>query len=326
MLRKLNISFVSLVFLLNHLSVRAQQQGLYSQYMMNYYLVNPAAIGVEDHFDLRSGYRMQWTGFAGTPRNYYVSGHSPLNKAHANPNNGHISEHPYHALGGLISGQTLGLLAHHSGCVTYAYHIPLNSDWLMSVGANVGFSQMSVNQEDADWGDGSSYDPSVDSTKASDIDMALGIWLHSKDVFMGFSSTQLLNNGLEFSMLTNDGILNRHFYFTGGMKLDVNQDINIVPSLMIRGTHTAFQFDLNAKVNYKGLYWGGFSYRRQDAFLAMIGAAIPLSNGPSAGHLEIGYSYDLITSRLTQYSSGSHEIMIALVVPPKGKVVCPKFW
>src|SRR6478735_8739705 len=90
---------MSLVLMVS-LNVKAQQQGQYSQYMMNYYLINPAVAGTDEFLDARVGYRMQWTGIEGAPRNYYMTVHSPIDKLHGKRPRGKRTD-PHHVLGGM---------------------------------------------------------------------------------------------------------------------------------------------------------------------------------------------------------------------------------
>jgi len=60
---------------------------------------------------------------------------------------------------------------------------------------------------------------------------------------------------------------------------------------------------VSSRMEYDNKYWGGLSYRIQDAVVFMAGINI-------AGGLSIGYSYDLPTSKIITVSSGSHEIML----------------
>lgn len=45
----------------------AQQKALYSQYMANYYLLNPAVAGYSKNLNFKMGYRNQWAGFEDAP-------------------------------------------------------------------------------------------------------------------------------------------------------------------------------------------------------------------------------------------------------------------
>jgi type IX secretion system PorP/SprF family membrane protein len=77
----------------------------------------------------------------------------------------------------------------------------------------------------------------------------------------------------------------------------------LVPSLYVKTDFAALQVDLNVNAIIKDKYWGGLTYRHQDAIVILAG--MELLTG-----LKIGYSYDITISRLVSYSSGSHEVMI----------------
>ena len=48
--------------------VKAQQLTYNSQYMLNSYLINPAAAGVENDLTIASSFRQQWAGFKEAPK------------------------------------------------------------------------------------------------------------------------------------------------------------------------------------------------------------------------------------------------------------------
>ena len=211
------------VLILSSTGVYAQQQGQYSQYMMNYTLVNPGASGTDNHVDIRTGYRMQWLGLDGGPRNYYVSGHVPINKKHTNSKR-NVASSPYHVIGGVISGQTIGVFSHNTGYVNYAYHLPLTSKWVMSMGAVAGFNQFGLSGE-TKWID-NVPDPTIEVVNHVKFDLGLGIWMYSEKLFFGLSSMQVLQNKVDFNRsYSGADMLNRHFYLTGGYNIEVTRDI-----------------------------------------------------------------------------------------------------
>ena len=63
------------------------------------------------------------------------------------------------------------------------------------------------------------------------------------------------------------------------------------------------QLDLSTRLEYDNKYWGGLSYRFQDALILIAGLNI-------TGGLSIGYSYDFPTSKILTASSGSHEVVM----------------
>jgi len=336
-------SIVSLTFLFfTGVILHAQQQGQYSQYMMNYFLVNPAAAGTEDFADVKLGYRQQWTGVEGSPQNYYVSAHTPLNKMHSHMRKLRRKADPHHTIGGMFSGQKLGLLSHNSGYLSYAYNMPLTKSIHASMGIVAGFNQVTLDNSNLNWGDNI---PDPTETNANNNqsnikpDLGLGLWLYSSTFFVGVSSMQIIQNKLEFSSVSGgDGMLNRHYYITGGVKIKASDAIKVIPSVFLKHTATAYQMDLNTKVRFKDLVWGGVSYRSSDAVVFLAGAGIPLtksrrgSGHRGSGHgndirLEIGYSYDVMTSGLAKYAKGSHEFMVGLILPTGGRVISPEnYW
>ncbi|MFN3404372.1 MAG: type IX secretion system membrane protein PorP/SprF [Cytophagaceae bacterium] len=313
--------------------VNAQQQGQYSQYMMNYFLINPAVSGVDDFVDIRAGYRNQWTGLDGAPRNYYVTAHTPLNKIHSKLSK--KKANPHHTLGAIVSGQTLGVFQHNTAYLTYAYHMPLTKKAMVSVGVQAGANQISVDRNKLNWGDNVADPVESGSLTRTKFDMGLGMWFYTPKFFAGISSMQILQNRLNFSEgdASGTGVLNRHYYLTAGYRIKIDDNWTYIPSVLLKGTTAAYQIDINSKVRYKDFFWAGASYRRTDALVLLAGVGIPLSSlRPNQKHgnnalLEIGYSYDATTSKLNKFSSGSHEIMVGLRLPTQGRMLCPQdYW
>ena len=55
---------------------KAQQMPLYSQYMLNGFLLNPAMAGNVDYIPLRLTVRQQWVGITDAPSTQAISGRS----------------------------------------------------------------------------------------------------------------------------------------------------------------------------------------------------------------------------------------------------------
>ena len=58
--------------------VKGQQAAQYSQYMYNYFYVNPGVAGTGEYSPLMFTFRDQWAGFPGAPVTYTLSSHSPI--------------------------------------------------------------------------------------------------------------------------------------------------------------------------------------------------------------------------------------------------------
>jgi hypothetical protein len=74
---------------------------------------------------------------------------------------------------------------------------------------------------------------------------------------------------------------------------------------------TPLQADVNARFFYKTNYWLGFSYRHKDAFVVMLGL--------KAERYHIGYAFDYTFSNLSNYTYGSHEIMLGIDLGTKAQ-------
>jgi hypothetical protein len=88
-----------------------------------------------------------------------------------------------------------------------------------------------------------------------------------------------------------------------------------VPSLLVKSVSpTPITVDVNAKLWYRQLLWGGASFRTTDAFVIMAGLS---HNG-----FDIGYSYDAVRIDISRYQRGSHELVLGY--RPKRKVLSAK--
>jgi type IX secretion system PorP/SprF family membrane protein len=201
------------------------------------------------------------------------------------------------------------------------------------MGAIAGFNQFSIKQDELNWGD-DVYDPAVIGQSKTNFDLGVGFWFYTSKFFAGLSSTQIGQSKVDFSnSVAGSGVLSRHYYFTTGYKVKFNKDLMLIPSVLVKGTPTAMQVDLNSKVRYKDRYWAGGSYRYQDAIVVLGGVSFPLTDrrhNQRHGNnvmLDIGYAYDLTTSRIGKYSGGSHEIMLGLRIPTFGRIINPQdYW
>ena len=111
----------------------------------------------------------------------------------------------------------------------------------------------------------------------------------------------------EFAVLEKGGefsSLDRSFYIHTGYNFQLaNPLFEIKPSIFIKSNGQGSQFDFNAILAYNKRFWGGVSYRPGDAIVGIFG--LELFNG-----VRIGYSYDFIVSKISKYSSGTHELTV----------------
>jgi type IX secretion system PorP/SprF family membrane protein len=333
--------FLVVFGLLGCLYASAQQRPYYTQYIMNSYIINPAVAGIENYWDVKASHRMQWVGLQDAPVTTYITIHGPLNKSdygretatgfHANGSNprgeaywqDYTSAEPHHGVGFTMVNDKTGPLNRFAAYGTYAYHMGIGPRTSLSGGVSVGFTNMSLDASKLNFGN-TTVDPAVSGSGVINQikpDLSVGLWLYSADYFLGLSAQQIIPQPVTYSNNTvslEQGQLVPHLYFSAGYRIQLSEDISLLPSTLIRYVSPLpLGFDANVKLQYQDLLWGGASYRYQDGFAVMAGLNI-------SNKFNIGYSYDMQTSNLNTVSKGTHEILLGFTIGNRYGDWCPR--
>jgi type IX secretion system PorP/SprF family membrane protein len=319
----------------------AQQKPHYTQYIMNQYILNPAISGIENYTDIKLSHRQQWQGLEGAPVTSYFTLHAPLGKKDYktsatsfsvdgfNPRGKSYFETyeasaPHHGIGLQIINDQAGPFNTFSAYGTYAYHLGISSRTNLSGGFGVGLSRMNLNTSKLDFGNGVNIDPAIRGTGdigKTQLDMNAGVFLYSADYFLGLSMMQIVPQPIEFAnnvVRKTEGKKVPHLFGTFGYRFLITEDINMIPSTMIKYINGApLQADLNVKFQYREFLWAGGSYRSQYGFAALAGLR-------ALRFMTVSYSYDYTTTRLNTVSNGSHEIIIGFLLGNRyNQETCP---
>lgn len=336
---------ISLV-LLTALRVEAQQRPQYTQYILNNYILNPALSGIENYTDLKISGRDQWVGLNGAPRTAYLTiqgtigkkdyrtsatsfdipGENPRGKAYWES---YTAAAPHHGIGLVVVNDRTGSFNRFSASGTYAYHIGLNPTTNLAGGFSAGITMISIDKSKNDFGDGNPGDPATGNAISGELnkirpDIGAGLWLYSRDYFIGLSAQQIVPQKLAFAddaAIINKGRLIPHTFLTAGYRFLLNDDINAIPSLMFKyikgSSKNDFQVEVNLKLQYRDLFWAGGSYRYQDGYAAMLGINV-------GNTFNVGYAYDFTQTALRTVSRGTHEIVLGFLLGNKYSEKCPR--
>lgn len=274
---------------------KAQQLPQLTQYQFNDYIFNPAIAGSRDYFELRSGQRYQWVGIQDAPRTFTLSGTTPIGEKMG--------------VGGYLFTDIVGPTRRTGVQFSYAYHLQFTEDLKLSLGLSAGLLQFLIDGSKITLRDPG--DPAMDDQLRGELmpDAKFSFYLYHPKFWFGATAPQLLRNRVQFFEDRNE-VLSRmedHYYVTAGYRIPIGDDWKLEPSLLLKYVDPVPpKVDITATLRYKNTMWLGASYRTNDAYAAMVGYTIKET-------FQFGYSYDIITSNLRNYSTGSHEVMLALV-------------
>jgi type IX secretion system PorP/SprF family membrane protein len=316
-----------------------QQRPHYTQYILNNYILNPALSGIENYTDLKISGRDQWVGLTGAPQTAYISMHTPIGKRDyktsatsfrvpgENPRGtsyweSYTASEPHHGVGFTLINDKTGLYNLVSLAATYAYHIGLSATTNLSAGFSAGATNIRFDMSQAKADNPS--DPALaagGSVSRLRPDIGAGLWLYSPNYFVGLSAQEVLPQKVSFVKDDRYAIqLIPHFFATAGHRFLLNEDINALPSIILKivpGSPTMPQFDMNCKLQYQDLLWIGGSYRLNDSYAAMLGLNV-------GNTFNVSYAYELAKTPLTMVSNGTHELMIGFLLGNKYSDTCPR--
>lgn len=272
----------------------AQQDPQLSQYMFDRLSINPAVAGTSGQLCATGFFRQQWSGFDGAPKTGLFNAQMPINK---------ISS----GVGLSAYFDKLGQMNSNFVRLSYSFHRKIGPG-TFGVGLSAGLLAHSLGNN---WiaRDNPADDTAIPLSGQSDskFDLGGGLYYTSPTFWIGLSSTHLTEP--ELSDVSITGV--RHYFVQAGYDWAIGGDKKYVlqPSTLIKSDGTSTQVDLNATFLYNNQVWLGVTYRTEDAIAPMIGYQLH-ADKDKRSMVKIGYSYDVTTSRLKNYSSGSHEIML----------------
>jgi len=296
--------------------VSAQQQSLYSQYMLDAYLVNPAVAGAEGVTAINLTARQQWAGYSESPSTYALSAQTRILKTSFRNRSRLIKSRVKRrrpsgrvGLGTFVFNDNNGRI-HRTGFQgTYAYHIYMR-DYQLSFGASISAFQFKANVTSDDALQ--TNDPLLQG-KISKFapDANVGVMLSKSEFYVGLSATSLFQSAIQFGSGNSDVAyrLLRQYYLVGGYRIQpYRSDFAFEPSILFT-TNERFQFgtDFNIKGYYKQDYWLGVSFRSTGAVITMLGVRYQ--------QFYFGYAFDYSFSDVSNLSkNGSHELMLGMKI------------
>ncbi len=285
---------------------------VYSQYLQNGLMINPAYAGTRGVLSSSLSYRMQWMGTSGSPVIQSLSLHSPLKNDKV-------------ALGLIAQFMQYGVTKSTSIYADYAYHIRLRRGRI-SLGLKAGTDlsntdYTSLRLIDAD-------DPVFKTNDRPFIlpNAGAGVYYFEDRFFAGLAIPSFLgyhrtNNG---SVVPHHSFSDYDFLITGGALFNVSRILKIKPSFLmnysLQDTKKLTQFDINANFIIADLLWAGSSWRVTEQVIVGI-IQVQLND-----QLMFGISYDYPAGRMSNFSKGSTEFILRYEFRYKVSAANPRYF
>lgn len=283
-------------FLLIFISINSfgQQEALYTQYMSNPLIINPAYAGTLDIPVITGLFRKQWVGVEGSPETSTITFQAPITVFDF-------------GIGGNVICNSIGPVSQTGVYFDYSYMLSLNQYGTLSFGLNGGINYYHINTSSLEHND---PDEDIDNAEPLSLfypNFGIGCFYYTDKFYGGFSIPKLLRHtiadgSVEVENLNKDEL---YYFLIGGAIFQINDIVDFKPSFIARMTRKSpISADLSAVfVLYEKLALG-LNYRYNESFGAICRWNFPFG-------LEVGYSYDYTTSDFGNANYGSHEILIS---------------
>ena len=307
-MKKGNILILFAFFCLGSATLYSQQLPLYSQYVLNSYLLNPAIAGSDGFTSVNLTSRRQWLGYKEGPQTYSLSAQSRLLKRRKKAVGGRVqgARSGNVGVGGNVFADRNGAITKTGASFSYAYHIHLQNTSQISLGISGSIIQVGIDKSKLIF----DVDEPLMYTLGRNIyypDASVGaFWSNSKG-FLGISADQLFQSALKFTDRDLQYRMLRQYYLLGGYNIPLGDIYDLEPSFLLKTNEKlTTQVDLGLKFFVSKNYWLGAYYRT-----AYKGTYI-ISAGIRYNEFIFGYAFDYSNSSISNATYGSHEFILAM--------------
>jgi type IX secretion system PorP/SprF family membrane protein len=308
-IRKNYILFV--LFLLLSIGGFCQQDPMYTLYLNDPTLINPAYSGSRGNVSMTGIFRKQWVGLEWQPTTAAVTLNAPLWDYKV-------------GIGVSFMNDQIGPMRQTGLYLDYAYHLHFSGNRNLSLGLKVGFTDYYINLLDLTTTEWDDYIQSIIPENKFRPNFGVGAYYYTDWYYFGFSIPLLVKNSLveEKNTLQVVGREDRTYIFSAGMVFDlVKPVVKLKPAILTRAIFGAPpSVEASATAIFYDRVWVGLLYRVGDAVAAHL--RFQLTN-----QLQLGYSYDLTNTDLRPHNKGTHEIMINYVFSRRGqRILSPRYF
>jgi type IX secretion system PorP/SprF family membrane protein len=247
-------------------------------------------------------HRSQWLGYessfgdGGAPTTQMINFTTPIYKLKS-------------GFGFYATSDRLGPQTNNEIQAMYAYHLGVKDNKL-SFAIKAGVYSVTVN--------GTHYryiqegDRLIVTGKESQIrpDLGFGLFYRSEKYYAGFGVNHLMKSEFDFGIDESRNALENHMNFTAGYFYEVNFDLKLNPTIIVKTDFKEYSFDFGAIATFKDKMWGGLSFRQSEAVNLLLGYGFLKDRS-----LKFGYAIDVVVIDQKAKENFSHELMLSYQLP-----------
>ena len=286
--------------------VYGQQDPHYTQYMYNQNILNPAYAGSRGDLSIGLLGRTQWVGIDGAPDTQTLNVHGAVGNRVG--------------LGLSVIHDQIGPAEESNLSLDFSYTLPVSETGNLAFGVKGTYTMLNVGiLSPLEANDFALLEPREDSYP----NFGAGAYYYTDKFYAGFSVPNILEN-YSYTIQSHqvvDVSDKMHLFGTLGYVFDLSNDLKFKPSAMVKMVQgSPVSLDLNGSLFINELFEIGLSWREGDSIDAIIGVQ-------ASPTIRIGYAYDHTLTNLSNFNSGSHEIMLLFDLDfAKKHIKSPRFF
>jgi type IX secretion system PorP/SprF family membrane protein len=269
----------------------SQQSTSFTNLQMNPYTINPAFAGTSEKTPIRLMVKNQFVGLSdNNPNTQLISGHF---------------NYDGYGIGALLFNDTYGSFRQTGFKFTYSYIMKISEDMSMSFALSPSGMQMSVDQSNYVFFDDNDEAISNAKENAFVFDADFGALLRGENFYAGFSAMNLIQPKITLgSNDSEDNKIMRSYNFIGAYNYVFSDEFSLEPFLLFGYSDPLLKYQIDLHAHIMKHTWAGAGYSSA--------GLLNIKLGGSYQNYHLGYAYGLSLGKLSDYSGGTHEIVLGI--------------